>query len=210
MKKPCFILEGNGPSANRGCQAILRTTVDILQEEFGPCRLINAPAAVGDQEADAGKHIDILHLPPRPLVRWRPRWLGHKLKRKLLGSPPRPSYRFTRYLNQADAVLALGGDNYSLDYGRPERFFDTMRLTRDAGKPFVIWGASVGKFSADPEFERFAADQLKRVSLICARESESIRYLSSLGVEKNVAAVAAPAFLLEPTEPPVGRRDIHT
>ena len=173
----------------------------MLRDEFGACHLINAPAAVGDQAADAIHQPPLVHLPPRPIVRWSSRWFARKLKRKLLGREPAPSYPFTRYLKNADAVLALGGDNYSLDYGRPDRFFDTPELTRQAGKPFVIWGASVGTFSADPDFERFAAQRLQHVDLICARESETVRYLASLGVEKNVVAVSDPAFLLSASRP---------
>ena len=35
MSKPCFVLVGNGPVTNRGCQAIVLGTRLILQREFG-------------------------------------------------------------------------------------------------------------------------------------------------------------------------------
>ncbi|MCA9248238.1 MAG: polysaccharide pyruvyl transferase family protein [Planctomycetales bacterium] len=200
MTQRCFILEGNGATANRGCQAIHLVTTSLLREAFNDCRFINAPAAVGDRSRNYPSDSNTVHLLPQTVVRWRPRWFARKLRRKLLGQTPEPSYRFARHLDQADAVLALGGDNYSLDYGRPDRFFDVIKRTRQARKPFVIWGASVGSFASDPEFEAFAVQQLQDVSLICVRESESIRYLASLGIEDNVVAVADPAFLLPPHE----------
>jgi len=107
---------------------------------------------------------------------------------------------FEEYLPMATAVLAIGGDNYTLDYGRPLLFFRAIRVTLDYGKPMILWGASVGPFSREPEFERFAAEELKKVSLICARESLTVEYLASLHITENVRLCADPAFLLEPRQ----------
>jgi polysaccharide pyruvyl transferase WcaK-like protein len=100
-------------------------------------------------------------------------------------------------------VLALGGDNFTLDYGRGllERQLEIGRFTQSHRVPFVIWGASIGPFSADPNLERFAAEGLRAAALITVRESASQRYLASIGVEDNVVRVADPAFCLVPREP---------
>jgi len=198
---PLFILEGNAPFYNRGCEAILRSTVKILEDEFGPSRFVNAHAGREDppEPDDAGPNvIQLSDLPPR---RWTPRWMVRHLRWRFFG---RVRFAFEFYLPEATAVLAVGGDNYSLDYGIPRRAFSANEATLRAGRPLVIWGASVGPFDREPEFERFAAEALRRVTLICARESETVAYLARIGVETNVRQVADPAFVLDPQEPPEG------
>ena len=106
---------------------------------------------------------------------------------------------FQPHLSESMATLALGGDNYSLDYGGTVRYFQANNAVLDNNKPLVLWGASVGPFSKNQKFERYAAKELKKVSLICARESETIHYLASIGVADNVRPVADPAFVLEPS-----------
>jgi polysaccharide pyruvyl transferase WcaK-like protein len=192
--KRLFILQGNGSILNRGCEAILRSTVDILRAEFGPCSFLNAPASsvhpAGYEEADP----DVFHVIPPAVLRWRPRWWSAQFQQTVLRRQPRMP--FERHLPGAAAVLAIGGDNYSLDYGLPDQFFRAARVTLDYRKPMVLWGASVGPFSDQPGFERFAAKELRDVSLICARESLTVEYLSSLGVTENVRLCADPAFTL--------------
>jgi len=93
----------------------------------------------------------------------------------------------------------LGGDNYSFDYGRPDIFFELNRIALEHDLPIAIWGASVGPFSIDPEFEFWAAKELSKIPLICARETATQDYLASIGVEQNVILSADPAFYLEPS-----------
>src|SRR5690606_18868608 len=66
------------------------------------------------------------------------------------------------------------------------------------GKPVSLWGASVGPFSAVPEFERFVTKHLARMSFIGARESVTYRYLTEQLGLGNVVQVADPAFGLTP------------
>jgi colanic acid/amylovoran biosynthesis protein len=53
------------------------------------------------------------------------------------------------YLDDAAAVLSVGGDNYSLDYGVPKLFTDLDDIVLEKKKPLAIWGASVGPFQRD-------------------------------------------------------------
>ncbi len=195
MEKPLFILHGNGSFLNHGCEAILRSTVSILQKEFGPCRFVNSPPRWVELGQVDDLDADIIHKMPHKIVRWRPRWFVYRLRRRLLGGGREI---FEPYLPESAATLSLGGDNYSLDYGKPVRFFEANKATLRYGKPVVLWGASIGPFSKDPEFEKYAAHELKKATLICARESETIAYLAKLGVCHNVRAVSDPAFVLEP------------
>lgn len=193
--KQLFILEGAGTLLNRGCEAILRSTVSILRKEFGPCRFIHALAGAFPEETDREPDPDIRHLVPTKTVRWRPNWFLHQLRRGL-GLHRREI--FEPYLPEAVGTLAIGGDNYSLSYGVPRKRFHTNQVTLRHHKPLILWGASVGPFSENPEFEKWAAEELKKVSLICARESETVNYLAGLGLTDNVRKVSDPAFVLEP------------
>ena len=196
--RPLFILHGNGSVLNRGCEAILRSTVGLLRTEFGTPKFLNAPAAPLYPEDYLDADPDLVHLSPPPIQRWSPRWWSLQLQRRVLRrKPPMP---FERYIHRAQAVLALGGDNYSLDYGLPVPFFDAIQATLRRDKPMVLWGASVGPFSAQPDFERFAARVLRDVTLILARETLTVEYLASIGVKENVRLVADPAFLLQPED----------
>jgi len=198
MEPMLFILHGNGPYPNRGCEAILEATIAILREEFGACRFVNAPGAFDAPESFPKDMPDIVHVARRPvrqIVRWTAPWFVYRF-RKLVGR--RVHEPFEAFLPRAAAVLTLGGDNYSMDYGYPTYFFNAIDIAREHGKPIVLWGASVGPFHKDPAFEKWATQKLKKVPLICARESETIAYLASLGVTENVRAVSDPAFALEP------------
>lgn len=194
--KPLFILQGNGSLLNRGCEAIFRSTVDILRATIGPCKIVHAPASTVHPNDYQEHDPDVLHVIPRMVRRWRPRWWFHQFQKRLLGRPPKMP--FEKYLPMATAVLGVGGDNYTLDYGRPVEFFRAITVTLDRSRPFILWGATVGPFSRDPDFERVAVEILRRVPLICARESLTVEYLASLGVFENVRLCADPAFLLTP------------
>jgi polysaccharide pyruvyl transferase WcaK-like protein len=101
----------------------------------------------------------------------------------------------------AKAVLSIGGDNYSLDYGIPYRYTDLDDLTLLHKKPLVLWGASVGPFSEKPGYEKYMAAHLRNATAIFARESHSVRYLQKIGVTENVYEVKDPAFAM-PAERP--------
>ena len=194
-KTPLFILEGNGSCLNRGCEAILRSTVSILREEFGACRFINIPGSPVQWPAYREPDPDIVHKLRPEIRRWHRGWWRLQLGKMLFG---RTEVTLNRYLRKSIAVLAIGGDNYSLDYGVPRRPFRVNREVLARGKPLILWGASVGPFGRDPQFEQYAASELRRVTLICARESETVAYLDRIGVRENVKLVSDPAFLLEP------------
>ena len=203
-EKPSFLLQGNGAVANRGCEAILRATADLLRKEFGPCRLINCPAQPLIPQGYVESDPDIIHQIPKPYKIFTPDWFARQFRKRILGQSGEP---FERHVPRCLATLTLGGDNYTFDYWHPKEYFDYNEVTLRHGKPLVLWGASIGPFSRDPAFERWAAEQLKRVTLICARESETVDYLDSIGVRDNVRAVADPAFTLKPEEPALNKTE---
>lgn len=195
MAKSLFILQGNGSLYNRGCEAILRSTVAILKEEFDDCHFVHCPSGEGyNMRSYDELDPDILHVlyPPK----WTLKWFFRQYQKRILRKLPE---EFEAFLPDALAVLAVGGDNYTSDYHpRPVARFRYNSIVLEHKRPLILWGASVGPFDKDVEFEKYAAEELKKVTLICARESETISYLERIGVSENVRAVSDPAFVLEP------------
>lgn len=211
---PLFILAGNGPYDNRGCEAIVRGTTKILREHFKDPRFICLSHFQSEEqyrkqclkETDrAIKHLASQRLYKETIIKnfWKPeiwmRVLQRFFKHDMYLSQ---MYRdMLPYLNKASAVLSVGGDHYSLDYGRPSLYTTLDNLVLARGKPHVLWGASVGPFSTIPDYEQYMSEHLQRVNAIFARESVSVKYLQHIGVSKNVYHVADPAFLMDPIKP---------
>lgn len=211
--RPLFILAGNGPYQNRGCEAIVRGTVNILRQYFTDPRFVcisffNSEEQFEEQrknEWDAIEHMSCFRLNKRSAIlnlhrpkAWRYVYKSifdeQKLGREIYSD-------MLPLLPNARAVLSIGGDNYSLDYGKPVRFTMLDNLVLEQNKPLMIWGASVGPFSKMPEYEEYMGRHLQAVTGIFARESATIDYLRNIGVTENVYPVADPAFLMGPVKP---------
>jgi len=133
--------------------------------------------------------------------RWSLAWFVQHILR-VLGTKKTWFPVVGKYIHDADAVLALGGDNYSMDYGslRVHLAHVDYALTHD--KPFVIWGGSVGPFDKrGSEYEAYVGEKLKAVTAILAREDATVEYLARIGVKDNVRRVADPAFVMKSKKP---------
>lgn len=212
--RPLFILAGNGSYDNRGCEAIVRGTTKILRAHFKDLRFICVSHFQSDEQylKQSAQELDneILHLHSNLMSKkkiaqnfWKPSYLSYAYN--YLRRPERMKYKVYEHmlphLDSAAAVLSVGGDNYSLDYGVPTLFTDLDDVVIENGKPIIIWGASVGPFSTMPDYERFMSEHLKKTTGIFARESATIDYLNSIGVNENVHAVADPAFVMDAVKP---------
>jgi len=213
-ERPLFILAGNNPYENRGCEAIARGTIKILRAHFKDPRFLCLSHFQNEkqyqqqclQETDeAIIHLHSYRLSKRKIAQnfWKPFYLGYAYDH--FRRPEALKYRIYKqmlpYLDDAAAILSVGGDNYSLDYGVPKLFTDLDDIAIQKGRPIILWGASVGPFSAMPDYERYMSDHLQKVTGIFARESATIEYLASIGVDQNVYPVADPAFLMDPVKP---------
>jgi len=213
-ERPLFILAGNNPYENRGCEAIVRGTTKTLRAHFKDPQFICLSHFQNDkqyqqqclQETDeAITHLHSYRLSKKKIAQnfWKPFYLGYAYDH--FCRPEALKYKVYKqmlpYLDGATAVLSVGGDNYSLDYGVPKLFTDLDDIVIQKGKPIILWGASVGPFSAMPDYERYMSDHLQKVTGIFARESATTEYLESIGITENVYSVADPAFLMDPVKP---------
>lgn len=197
-----FYLSGQNTFENRGCEAIVRSTVMLLRERFGnnievlvPSSSIERDERQWPEAKSYGVKFVQAYLP------WFARyWVN--LQRLPLRFLKHASWPFAapdwlkEQIQSVDLVLAIGGDNYSLDYRIPSMIMGVDKLAMDLSKPVVIWGASVGPFEKEPDFVPTIKQHLAKMQSIGVRETISYGYLvDTLGLN-NVQLMADPAFTL--------------
>lgn len=200
-----FYFAGQNNFGNRGCEALVRSIVGIVETRFAgasflcPSHRIDLDEAQWLESKTAG--VEFVDAPPfSNTLRWWSR--ACKVLPPLEGIY-RPQFSIDRSsaasISAADALIMTGGDVVSLDYGVASLYFWANFVERaiDLGKPAVLWGASVGPFSSKPHVEREMLKHLKLYSAITVRETSSYEYLRNLGLE-NVQLVADPAFTMTP------------
>jgi colanic acid/amylovoran biosynthesis protein len=196
-----LILHGNNHDSNRGCQALRWCTQMILDRYLPDLPRLHANIFYNDhphfqtREVDpnsAGQLWEVGHRGSPAYYLWGTGVVGSRVLGRF------PTMKVHRALGRAAAVLAVGGDNLSYDYGLLATllFFSPLHAATLRHVPTAIWAASVGPFSSRPRWERRFADLLRRVDLLTVREPLTQNYLEELGVRDNVRRVTDPAFLL--------------
>ena len=206
-----IVLVGNGSYQNRGCEAIVRGTMEILRNQYGEnvqlaSGAIAHPAVVDAQVVTEQDEMVRSFSMSEGGHRWSPKWWASK-SNDYLGTQFRPYlWQLNSEMSDCAAVLQVGGDNYTLDYGLPTRFLEIDQHIWKDGIPLILWGASVGPFSENPDFEKKMFEHLSRLDAVFVRECLSFKYLVDRGLDSNVYHVADPAFLL-PSEKPKKKID---
>lgn len=204
--KPTFYLASQNNFGNRGCEALVRSTVTVLEAAFGKVNVL-VPSfdrardeAQWPDSAEAG--VEFVNAPTLSFL--MNKWSGACKRFEWLRALPQPMPRAPAAtlsdLRRADIVLSIGGDAYSLDYGLANLYFNVgiAEAAVAMGKPTILWGASVGPFSGEPRAERHVAEHLRRLRMVTVRESDSVSYLRSIGVVDNVIPVVDSAFAMQP------------
>lgn len=220
MDNPTFILAGNGPYVNRGCEAIVRGTTKILREIYKDPKFVclsffhneQQYANQCNEETDPSvTHIPAYRLGIRKNIKnlWKPDYFKYYFKYFL--RPNSLKYQIYKemipYVDSSLAVLSIGGDNYSSSYGIPKIYTDLDDIVLEKKKPLFLWGASIGPFNDNPHYQKYISEHFQNVTGIFARESVTKKYLDSINVKENVHMVADPAFLMEPVKPKISADD---
>jgi len=205
-KTKTIYLTGQNNFGNRGCEALVRSTVTVLTEALGPIKvLVPSLDPVRDQaqwpdSAASG----VSFVKAYPMTKLYSKWAGASQRWPWLHAlaRPKPSLQpeLLEDLKRSDILLSIGGDNYSLDYGLASLYYfvGVAEAAMSMGKPAVLWGASVGPFSKQPIAERRMAEHLRKLTLVTVRESRSVEYLKGIGVSENVVPVIDSAFAMTP------------
>jgi colanic acid/amylovoran biosynthesis protein len=203
--QPVFLLTGHSTFANRGCEALVRSTCMFLREQDPSSRIL-VPSS--DPMADARQWpgharmgISFVDVPTPTTTSRAIRKLWRIASKGGRAMPFAPSFQRPVHstLDSAHAVISIGGDVYSTDYG-----LDSLReimavdaLAMQKGLPTFLWGASVGPIDAATGVVPILIEHLNRLDGISVREEISLEYLSRLGV-RQPSRVWDGAFWLEP------------
>ncbi|MFH2090651.1 MAG: polysaccharide pyruvyl transferase family protein [Pseudomonadota bacterium] len=201
-------LAGQSNFGNRGCEALVRSTAQVIRERLGPVEfLVPSLDSLLDERQwpEAAMHgIRFVSSPPTPWLFLQ--WSRLCTRLPFLTQLPWPNYRerpdLRRDLESCDVLLSIGGDSYCLDYGLDSLFYFAAmaELGLRLGKPVMLWGASVGPFSELPGVEKQMIAHLGRLSSLTIRESHSMAYLREIGLPDRIVAVVDSAFALVPQE----------
>jgi len=196
MKDQRIIMVGHGAFANRGCEAIVRCTVDALRSLFPDAALsLVSHRYRADAQIAKEMGLELINEYPPPFsvlpplacratyrlgrfYRWRSRY-----KAKLYG--------------RNDAVVSLGGDNITPEYplAGVRIFIDELRVAQQMGVVTVLWGATLGPFD-EPAYRSLVLPVLQDLDLIVVRDYESRDALHAQGISENVVFAPDPAFML--------------
>lgn len=200
MKK--VVLCGHTGSYNRGCEAIVRSTIQIFRE----CGMM--PEALGT----FAKHQDLeLNLDQLcNIIEYRsyhnritPMRVYNALAKKCLGNEG-PEQRFVQkdifaLLKSVDAAVNIGGDTYC--YNRPVVSYYLNRYAEKNHKNTILWSCSVESINEEMK------QDLRRYRMIFPRETITYRNLLNAGIApENLCLMADSAFVMEslPVDMPEG------
>lgn len=186
----------HGGSGNHGCEAIVRSSINILQESV---RLFSMHAEQ-DERYGIDKICKIKEDDFDYYRRGSIKWLIAAIYKRVIGNGDMAT-RFIRrnligYIKEGDVCLSIGGDNYC--YPGTEDLASVNRNLKGNGARLVLWGCSVEPDLLNHEDVR---KDIQQFDLITARETISYEALKK--VNPNTVLVADPAFSLEKTELPL-------
>ena len=177
----------HGGSTNHGCEAIVRSTVKVLNEE---CVLYSFNKKL-DEMYELGKIVELkedsenqLNALERILVGvyyklLKTDYLYYKYSRK----------KFFSNVKKNDVYFSIGGDNYC--YQGKERLGYYNKIIHEKNGKTVLWGCS---FEAD-QIDKKLYNDIALYDLIIARESISYEKLKK--INNNTFLIPDPAFQLD-------------
>lgn len=196
MKIMMFAHDG---SLNRGCEAIIRASTNIIKEKIGGAKVY---LASGKPETDKIlTNLDrIIDGSNTTIKKYSYEWFISSLKVKLFKNE---SYalgkihkNIIKHIDDVDVCLSIGGDNYC--YGEQPGWYEIDRRVKLNGKKLVLWGCSIG----EEDLSKRKLQDLKLFDLILARETLTYDLLKKNGLD-SVKLCADAAFTMEKEELPL-------
>ncbi len=192
-----YILYYHGGSCNHGCEALVRTTSELLDYKENKITLCSFRPD-DDRKYGIDKLCDIHRMSEKkPVSKWEhiKAYLQLKLKKNYYPLDDGPMLNAVD-AKKGDIAISIGGDNYCYDFN--DRMMQFNELWRRNGIKTVLWGCSIEpELLDDPDI----AKDISRFDLVTARES--ISYEAIKKVNKNTVLVSDSAFLLASIEKPM-------
>ncbi len=183
-------------SLNRGCEAIVRSSTDIIKE-----KILGAEVYLASDNPETDKIITkldgIYDGTNRDIKKYTYDWWLSWLRIKLLQDESyalvKIHHNIIKHIKDMDIYLSIGGDNYC--YGEQPGWYEIDRRVKKSGKQLVLWGCSIG----EEDMSEKKLNDLRLFDLILARETLTYNMLKNKGLN-NVKLCADPAFTLEKEE----------
>ncbi len=183
-------------SLNRGCEAIVRSSNDIIKEKINGTEIY---LASGQPETDKilVKLDGIYDGSKKHIKKYSLDWILSSIKVKVFNDQSyalgKIEHNIIKHIKNIDVFLSIGGDNYC--YGEQPGWYEIDRRIKAQGKKLVLWGCSIGEEDISPQ----KLEDLKSFDLILARETLTYNMLKNKGLT-NVKLCADPAFTMEKEE----------
>lgn len=188
-----IFLYAHGGSKNHGCEAIVRSTLGILQHDGTFHFTLISKKPEEDTEYGVDQLCEVIQ-EQEQYSRFTPSFAKAYIHLKLTKDYiPLDKLYYKKafdHIGKGDVALSIGGDNYC--YADVKRYTMMHDMLLQHGAKTVLWGCSV-----EPSLLEDAAiaQDIARYSLITARES--ISYEALRRVNPHTILVPDPAFTLE-------------
>ena len=191
-----IMMFAHGGSLNRGCEAIVRSSTNIIKEKVDEAK-IYLISSKPETDKIITKLDGIYDGSTKSIAKYSYDWWMALLKVKMFNDESyaiaKMEDNIIKHIKNMDVCLSIGGDNYC--YGEQPALYEIDKKVKAAGKKLVLWGCSIGE---EDMSERKLAD-LKQFDLILARETLTYNMLKNKGLN-NVKLCADPAFTMEKEE----------
>ncbi|ENQ3106079.1 polysaccharide pyruvyl transferase family protein [Bacillus cereus] len=191
-----IMMFAHGGSLNRGCEAIVRSSTNIIKEKIDDTK-VYLVSSKPETDKIIPQLDEIYEGSSSSIKKYSYDWWMALLKVKFLNDE---SYALAKMENNiikrikdVDVCLSIGGDNYC--YGEQPALYEIDRRVKAQGKKLVLWGCSIG----EEDMSEKKLEDLKLFDAILARESLTYNMLKSKGLN-NVKLCADPAFTMAKEE----------
>lgn len=184
-------LYAHGGSGNHGCEAIVRSTADLLNN---PGLTLISSNPEEDLRYGVGEICTIIKDRNGKLnkksIGFLKAYAALKVKKDYIPMDKLWYEDGFRHIRKGDIALSIGGDNYC--YADVKKYVMQHDMMKKKGAKTVLWGCSV---EPDVAIRPDITADLARYDLITARES--ITYDALRKINPNTVQVADPAFCLK-------------
>lgn len=200
MNQKKAIMYAHASSYNHGCEAIVRSTVDLLSLEKENTLLFSNNIQ-GDLNYKLDDIVTVKATNETPVDPNSPLGFIYRAYAHLFSDHTKMHHRifgkkgFEYLYNQGDVAFSIGGDNYCYQYGIEALGSKNYWLNKKGTKT-ILWGATLSERFIKPD----VIEDLSRYSLICVRESDSLELLKKHSVKTEIVLSPDPAFVLKPED----------
>lgn len=197
-----LIMYAHGSAYNHGCEAIVRSTVDLLGLEKEKTILFSNHIQ-GDLDFHLDDLLTLREVCEPPEARNSLRGILYRVYAGLHPNHDKAYYRcFGReqyqYLyNHGEVALSIGGDNYCYPGALTALDVRNYWLNKKGTKT-ILWGASL----TEELLSKQVMEDLNRYALICVREQLSYDLLKKHGIRTELVVAPDPAFALSVQDTP--------